>query len=622
MNDVQVLAVDDQLVGVGEPAQDLGDDEGADRERQPPRGRETTEIDAADALHDQIEDAVVVAVEVEYGDDVRVVQERGETGLVDEHLAKARIGRERGEDALDRHLARKPLGADDLRLDDFRHSTATNALSQAIFVGDAGHGGYDRGVVVHGDTAQVLDRNALRADVDILRHELSEIVGPGDARIAILAGISAEFVIAREALADGGFTAVPINHKLTPREVAYILRHSAARALLVAPPLRPLAEAALAGWTRAPTMVGIGPALAGSGAPSERVGATLIYTSGTTGEPKGCLRTEAQERARADELIASYDICADDTQLIASPLAHSGPGIFLRAGRRAGARTVLLPRFDAEAVLAAIEAHRVTFFFMVPTQLERLLAVPAAMRERCDVDSVRAVIVAGAPLRADLRERVETWLGPRLWEFYGSSETGTVSVLGPEDARIHPSSVGRLAPGVGVRIVDPDGAEVPRGTVGEIFVRSPTLMAGYTIPENLRYRPREDFISVGDLGRQSADGFLFLEGRKDDTIITGGVNVYPAEVERALIEHPAVAQCIVFGRDDREWGQRVEALITAHPEGPAPTHAELKTFLATRLAGFKIPKVFSVTRTEDMPVGASGKPLRRLAGRVPSTAIS
>jgi len=475
-----------------------------------------------------------------------------------------------------------------------------------------------------GDTALVLERNAVRGDADILRHQLAQIVGPGSARVAIMAGTSAEFVIAREAVADGGWIAVPVNHKLTAPEVAYILRHSAAEAVLATAELRARAERAVSGWSSRPVILDIAPPrLDGQAGPRPAlVGATLIYTSGTTGEPKGCLRTEEQERARADELIASYEMRADDTQLIASPLAHSGPGIFLRAGRRVGARTVLVPRFDADAVLDAIEAHRVTFFFMVPTQLERLLAIPAAERARRDLGSVRAVIVAGAPLVPGLRERVTEWLGPRLWEFYGSSETGTVSVLRPEDAAVHPSSVGRLAPEVKVRIVDPDGAEVPRGIVGEIFVRSPTLMAGYTIPASSRHRPREDFISVGDLGRMSDDGFLFLEGRKDDTIITGGVNVYPAEVERALAEHPAVAQCIVFGRDDREWGQRVEALLALHPEQPAPTHAELKTFLAAHLAGFKIPKVFSVAQPADMPIGASGKPLRRLAAQVPAAAIS
>ncbi|HWM86902.1 MAG TPA: AMP-binding protein, partial [Kofleriaceae bacterium] len=344
------------------------------------------------------------------------------------------------------------------------------------------------------------------------------------------------------------------------------------------------------------------------------VGATLLYTSGTTGRPKGCVRTAGQEAARAAELVDTYRLGRHDVHLVACPLSYSAPGILLRAARRAGAATVLLPRFSPREFLAAAAASRATVFFLVPTQYQRLLALPAEERRAADLSSLRAALVAGAPMPPALRRAVVDWLGPgRLWEFYGSSETGTVTVLGPDEQLTHADSVGRPVRGVELRLERPAGdARAP----GEIFARSPTVMSGYWNPTSRAAEwpgTSDGFLSVGDLGdRDGDDGPLRLIDRLHDTIITGGVNVYPAEVERALHEHPEVAAAVVFGLPDPDWHQRVAAVIV-RAEGSAITDDDLRTFLRAHLAPHKLPRQIAFIPADQLPRSPSGKPLRRAA---------
>jgi acyl-CoA synthetase (AMP-forming)/AMP-acid ligase II len=225
----------------------------------------------------------------------------------------------------------------------------------------------------------------------------------------------------------------------------------------------------------------------------------------------------------------------------------------------------------------------------VPTQVERLLAGPPT-----GLRPLRVVVVAGAPFAPASRARFAGWLGPgRLWEFYGSSETGTIAVLPPERPQPEPGFVGWPPPGVEVRVVD-----------GEIQVRSPAVMAGY-----LGQAPVSGWVAPGDVGRMTPDGGLVLVDRKGDLVITGGVNVYPAEVERALLEHPRVRGAVAFGRPHPDWGEEVCALVA----GERLDEAELRAFLRGRIAGYKIPKALFMIGLADLPIGASGKPLRRAA---------
>ncbi|MGE5048467.1 MAG: class I adenylate-forming enzyme family protein, partial [Deltaproteobacteria bacterium] len=373
-------------------------------------------------------------------------------------------------------------------------------------------------------------------------------VHAGD-RIAVLAGNGNAFVAARDAATAADLVLVPINPRLAPAEIAWIAGHARPRALLVDEDHR---GAAPAGVPMVELDDALAPAIALDHA---RIGATLLYTSGTTGRPKGCWRTADQERARADELRSSYGITSADTHLIVCPLAHSAPGIFLRAARAAGARTVIAPRFTGESFADEVRRHRASVVFLVPTQVHRLLALAPPPR----LDSLRAVIVAGAPFPPAQKAAFTAWLGPgRLYEFYGSSETGTVSVIGPDEHAAHPGSVGRPPPGVSVRVHD-----------GELFVRSPAVMTGYLTEAGDALAPleaRDGHVSVGDLGAIDPDGWITLVDRKYDTIITGGLNVYPAEVERTLAALPEVAGAIVFGVPDDDWGQIVAAVVA--PRGP------------------------------------------------------
>ena len=448
--------------------------------------------------------------------------------------------------------------------------------------------------------------------------------------MAVLAGICPEMVVAREALAAAEMAMIPLDPRAAPPELAFVLVH-ARPALVLHQPTGAVELAASKAADRIlpfrrPQLVPIervSAAPAESGSPATRpapraldagaIGATLLYTSGTTGRPKGCVRTAEQEAARARELVETYSITADDVHLVACPLAYSAPGIFLRAARVVGAATALLPRFTPAGFLDAVAATRASIFFLVPTQLQRLVSLAPEVRDAADLSSVRAVVVAGAPMSTALRRAAISWLGKgKLWEFYGSTETGTVSILRPEAQLSHPDSVGRPAPGVDLRC--DHTADAP----GEIFVRSATVMSGYWNPITGAVEwpgTGDGYLSVGDLGHIGPSGYLHLVDRLHDTIITGGVNVYPAEVERALALHPEVEAAVVIGQADPEWGQRVVALVVRADDSTL-TEETLRQHLRGNLAPHKIPKEIGFVGHEEIPRTASGKPIRRAAAAV------
>ncbi len=456
----------------------------------------------------------------------------------------------------------------------------------------------------------LIDDAAIDRAAGIVLDELTDRGLVPGTRLAILSGNHPAFLVARRALAAGRFVAVPINPRLAPPEMKVLLSRALAAGVLCEPPL----SARLLGSS--PARIEVNAAATGQiSGRSQRaladstgeVGATLLFTSGTTGEPKGCVRPADVERARAHELIATYGLGSSDIHLVACPLAHSAPGILSRAARLAGARTALLSRFSPEAFLAAVQQCQATVFFLVPTQIDRLLALPPEIRARYDLSHVRAAIVAGAPFSRERKRAAIAWLGEgRLWEFYGSSETGTITVMPPGEHARQPGSVGRAVTGVELRLLDPQRRPVPTGVVGEIFVRSPTVMTGYL--DESEDAGIDGFVSVGDLGRLDSDGYLTLVDRVHDTIISGGVNIHPAEVERALTEHPAVQGAIVFGLPDDDWGEIVAAAVAT-----SATADELRRFLRERIASFKVPKSIVIVALDELPIGPSGKPLRRVA---------
>lgn len=451
-----------------------------------------------------------------------------------------------------------------------------------------------------------VDNALVAGNAAVLAQRLADLGCDANSRVAVYCANGLEFIIARAAIARLGAVAVPVNPKLAAAEVRYVLEHSAAAAVLVDAGRQSRADDVA---TVPVAVVAVDPSATTAAPDHAAVGATLIYTSGTTGLPKGCMRLESQELARARELIDTYSLSRNDVHLIACPLAHSAPGIFLRAGRLVDATTYIMERFRAEEFLQAVEQTRATFFFLVPTQYARMLALPDHVRARYDTSSIRAALVAGAPITPGNKQRIVHWLGPgKLWEFYGSSETGTVAVLPPAEQLSRIGSVGQPPPSVELNLRTEQGEPVATGGVGEIFVRSPTLMDGYI---DQPVTNRDGFISVGDLGKVDDDGYLYLVDRKHDTIISGGLNVYPAEVERALHDHDAVTGAVVFGVQDADWGQIVAAAVAV--DDSEITGAALREFLRDKIAPYKLPKAIALVAQDELPIGASGKPLRRAA---------
>jgi long-chain acyl-CoA synthetase len=349
---------------------------------------------------------------------------------------------------------------------------------------------------------------------------------------------------------------------------------------------------------------------------------TLLFTSGTTGLPKACVRPVSADQSRIESMVKTFRLRAEQNHLVATPLYHSGPTIFQRTHMALGSTTFLDRKFNPEAVwqhAAAAEAH--TAFF-VPTHYHRLLHADSGL----PAQNIEAWWIAGAPASAALKQRIIQRIGPgRLWEFLGSSETGTMAVMAPEEHLARPGSVGKPPPGVSIRILDETGAAMPAGETGLIYVFNHMLMAGYLGEDGSAALWTDGYLSVGDIGHLDADGYLYLSDRRTDLIISGGVNVYPAEVEAVLESYPGIHEACVVGTGDEEWGARVVAVLVAdasfHPEDPGAVDA-FAAFLRTELAPAKRPKHWEFWN--EIPHNAIGKPLRtevrrRLAMQAPLT---
>lgn len=337
---------------------------------------------------------------------------------------------------------------------------------------------------------------------------------------------------------------------------------------------------------------------------------SMHFTSGTSGHPKGVwtgVFSSADAEAWADDETAANPTGPDDVHLVCSHLFHSGPHRYALNTLNRGGRVIVQPGFEAGATLAAIQRHRVTTAFMVPTHLARLLDHPDF--GRTDLRSLRWIHHAGAACPEPLKRRaLEAFPDGILHEFYGSTE-GQFTSIGPDEWLTRPGSVGRARAGRSLLITDDAGSPLPTGEVGKIWVSAPPF-ARFTYwrrPEATAAAWSGDHFTVGDLGSLDDDGYLTIAGRRTDLIISGGVNVYPAEVEHVLASHPAVLDGVVFGRPHPEWGQQVTAAVVPRP-GSHPDPEEIIAFLRGRLAGFQTPK--SVVIVDDLPRTASGKVVR------------
>ncbi len=335
--------------------------------------------------------------------------------------------------------------------------------------------------------------------------------------------------------------------------------------------------------------------------------AAMIYTSGTTGRPKGVRRLGPVGVNKSGNHNA---FVKGAHTLIVAPMYHSAPNRNAMSAFFTGGDIILQPRFDAEEMLALIAAHQITHAFVVPTMFVRLLKTPDAVRARYDVSSLTHVVHADAPCPAEVKGAMIDWWGPVIYEYYGGTETGGVTYCSPHEALAHPGTVGCAVPDATIMVFDENGVECPTGVVGEIFVRLHSYpdFAYQGLPEDRAAIEHKGLITCGDVGYLDAQGYLFLTDRKKDMIISGGVNIYPAQIEAALIQHPVILDCAMFGLPDVDMGERVAAAVQLRP-GDDLTLAEVRNFLQDRIADYTIPRDLHVMET--LPRDASGKMFKR-----------
>ncbi len=469
-------------------------------------------------------------------------------------------------------------------------------------------------------------------------------VGRGDL-IAVYLRNDLPFFEASLAAGIIGAYPTPVNWHYAPAEARYLFENSGARAIVIhadliepireaLPPGVPVlvvptppeiaeaygiaaeARAVPAGMTDWTTWLeGFAP----YDGPAETPPGTIIYTSGTTGHPKGVRRSPpTAEQAEAYNRIlfngfgfaGRIDASKPIVTVVTGPMYHSAPNAYGLISARIGATVILQPRFDPEGLLRLIEQHKVTHLHMVPIMFNRLLKLPEAVKRKYDLSSLEFVIHAAAPCPAPIKRAMIEWWGPVINEYYGATETGIVTFCTSQEWLAHPGTVGRAVPDAEVAVIDAAGDRLPVGEIGEVVARAGAL-ADFTYHGDDAKRAAAEkagLIAPGDIGYFDKDGFLYLCDRAKDMIISGGANIYPAEIEAELHKMPGVADCGVFGIPDEEFGEAICAVVQPSP-GVQLTEQEVKTYLRAHMAGYKLPK--RVEFHAELPREDSGKIFKR-----------
>jgi len=350
-------------------------------------------------------------------------------------------------------------------------------------------------------------------------------------------------------------------------------------------------------------------------------GVNMHYTSGTTGQPKGVLRTPPPDQApptlvcTAGMTMLSAFIPESHrlgTHLVCAPLYHTGPQTYCDGAIGLGCDVALMEKFDPEALLATIEEHRIASTFLVPTHFVRLLRLPEAVRSRYDLSSLQLVCHGAAPVSVDVKRRMIEWWGPVLCEFYGATEGGG-TMIGSQEWLTRPGSVGRPRPDVELEILDDAGNPVPPNTEGAVCFKveenNPWEYKGDQ-EKTAEARPADGWFTVGDVGYVDEDGYLFLCDRRADVIISGGVNIYPAQIESVLFELDEVADCCVVGVPNDEWGEEVRAIVQLGPQAERDRAEEvILAHCRSRLSGYQVPR--AVDFDSELPRTEAGKLARR-----------
>ncbi|HEY1818710.1 MAG TPA: AMP-binding protein [Trebonia sp.] len=454
---------------------------------------------------------------------------------------------------------------------------------------------------------------------------LSLGAGPGT-KVLWCGPNSPEVVAVMSAARKIGAIAVPLNYRLTEEEALYVINHSDAEVAYVdyehatlfaalRDQLEKLRHVIVAGGPAPDGMLtdaDIAAASAEAPGPAE-VGGTMIYTSGTTGKPKGAFRAGSQDPAVLGALLNQFGFRPEDTYLTSGPLYHSGPSAFMGAGLLYGQTVIVQRKFDAEDWLRLVDKYHASSTFSAPALIRMVCALPREVKDRYDRSSVRVMIANAAPWSHALKQQYVADFPPEsLFEVYGSTELGVDTVLMPEDQLRKPGSCGKPAPGIEIKLLGDEGKEIT-GTgpdhTGEVFVRSKGVFDTYYKNDaSYESNSRGDFHTVGDIAYWDDEGYLYICDRKTDMIISGGMNVYPAEIEALLDQHPEVYDVAVFGIPSDEWGEVVHATVV-RSRGSSLTGEEVTAFARARLAGYKVPR--SVAFAEELPRTGSGKLLKR-----------
>jgi long-chain acyl-CoA synthetase len=448
----------------------------------------------------------------------------------------------------------------------------------------------------------------------------------GDA-VALMCTNRPEFVETWAGCLRAGLRVTTINWHLTGEEAGYIVKDCEAKAIVADAPLAVAASGAVENAPNCKVRLAVGGEIAGfedyetavsaedaSDIDDPIAGSTMLYTSGTTGRPKGVYRPPAQAAAAAAINIYGYKEGGDDLHICTGPLYHAAPLAFSLAAPLAfGVGVVLMEKWDAEEALRLIAEHKITHTHMVPTMFHRLISLPEDVRAKYDTSSLRHVLHGAAPCPVPVKQALIEWLGPVVVEYYAATE-GVGSFVDSNTWLTKPGTVGKPMMEGQVIIGDEEGTEVARGDVGLVFIKAPAAarFEYYKDAEQTSKTFRGDYFTLGDMGYMDEDGFLFLTDRTANLIISGGVNIYPAEVDAVLLEHPAVGDAATIGIPNSEWGEEVKAVVELQP-GIEPSDElarELLEFCRGKLAGFKCPR--SLDFVDELPRQDNGKIYKRL----------